>query len=74
MSNLIRIDCLAVGDRIDLYGDPFADPDRDPMAAFEFEFAEVADIRPETPGCIAVMIEGFDLVGFPPDHLVQLAA
>lgn len=65
---------LRVGDLIDLYGDPFADPERDPLTAFEFEYAEVAEVRRETPGCFAVMIEGFDLVGFPPDHVVRLAA
>ena len=33
----------------------------------------VASIERETPACLVVAFEGFDVVGFPPDHLVPVA-
>ena len=54
-----------------LYGDRFADPGRDPAQAFEFELVEVAEVVRENGHCVAIGFEGFDVVGFPPGHLIQ---
>ena len=67
-----RIDQLNVGDLVDLEGDPYADPNHT-NPAFPFEYAEVCEIERETPNCIAVGFEGFDVVGFPPDHTVEVS-
>ena len=63
---------LKPGDMIDLAGDKYADPDTQSVM-FECEYAVVADVTPETPECIAIDIEGVDVFGFPPDHLVPYA-
>lgn len=62
---------LRPGDLVDLEGDAFADPEyRNP--AFPFELAAVAAVERETFDCVAVAFEGFDVVGFPPSHFVQV--
>jgi hypothetical protein len=66
----VQVSELRVGDLVDLEGDPYADPRRDPMNCFEFELAEVASVERETADCVAVGFEGFDVVGFPPHHIV----
>ena len=68
---LFRIDQLQEGDLVDLEKDPFADPKGD-HPQFEDELYKVVDITVETPNCIAIAFEGFDIVGFPPDHLVKV--
>ena len=67
----IQVRQLRIGDLVDLEGDGFADPQRK-HTQFESELAEVVAIENETPGCIAVSFEGFDTVGFPPDHFVRV--
>lgn len=64
---------LSVGDMVDLEGDAFADPDCDPGSAFDCEYAVVCSVKRETDDCVAIGFEGFDLVGFPPDHLLSYA-
>lgn len=71
-SRFRRIDELRVGDMVDLEGDRFADPTRD-KPCLEFEYQTICEINRETPTCIAVGFEGFDIVGFPPDHTVTVA-
>lgn len=71
MMRLVEVRDLHPGDLIDLEGDEYADPDRS-RCAFQFEYAEVAEVIVETVDCIAVGIEGVDLFGFPPDHRVPL--
>lgn len=66
-----RIDQLQVGDLVDLERDRFADPTGE-HDEFQFEYYEVIEITHETADCIAVAFEGFDIVGFPPDHLVSV--
>ena len=60
---------LQPGDMVDLEGDTYADPKHDHVA-FEFEYQTVETVERETPDCVAVWFEGFDCVGFPPDHRV----
>lgn len=59
---------LIIGDYVDLEGDKYAG--YDPL--FEYEYVEVVSIDRETSNCIAIGFEGFDIVGFPPDHLVKV--
>lgn len=61
---------LRVGDLVDLEGDRFADPRKD-NALFECELGSVACVIRETPRCVAIGIEGADVYGFPPDHVVR---
>jgi hypothetical protein len=79
VTTTIRVSDLKPGDLVDLYGDPFADPNQDPRHCHEFEYATVCEVIPETPGCVAVSFhllrgfEGFDIVGFPPEHVLVFA-
>jgi len=68
-----RVSDLKIGDLVDLEGDRYADPNRDHIS-FGFEYQEVATIEHETPDCIAVGFEGFDVVGFPPWHMVKVGS
>lgn len=67
---LVAISDLRIGDAIDLEGDPIADPDRDTIL-FQCELVTVASYIRETPQCVAIGIEGVDVIGFPPEHRVQ---
>lgn len=67
----VRAADLREGDYLDLEGDKIADPKRDRIA-FQSEFAMVASVERETPTCVAVGIEGVDVFGFPPDHMVKI--
>lgn len=58
---------LQPGDYVDLEGDKYADPKR-LNSSFSSEYAIVESVKQETPECIAVSFEGWDTVGFPPDH------
>jgi len=58
------------GDALNLYGDTFADPTHDRGAALQFEYTPVLHKEKETPGCIRLDFQGYDSVGFPPDHRV----
>jgi hypothetical protein len=60
---------LMVGDRIDLEGDPYADPDSD-HPAYECEYAVVCEIIRETQSCTVIHCEGGPSIGFPPEHLI----
>lgn len=73
-----RVDQLRVGDVLDLQGDKFADPDPPDgeeattnRIVFEAEYVTVDYIEREMPECVAVGIEGVDVFGMPPDHLVK---
>jgi hypothetical protein len=66
---MVRVSTLKVGDRVDLEGDQYADPNANPY--LEFEWAVVGDFEWETPGCIRVDFD-HGSVGFPPDHLVKI--
>ncbi|HTE40289.1 MAG TPA: hypothetical protein VK629_05650 [Steroidobacteraceae bacterium] len=57
------------GDMLDLEGDQFADPKKD-KPFFECELGTVESVERETPDCVAIMIEGVDMFGFPPEHLL----
>ena len=62
---------LRPGDLVDLEGDAHADPvRRNPI--LPFEGLVVVHVTRETPDCIAVHFEGFDVVGFPAHHRVRL--
>ena len=65
---------LRVGDMVDLEGDKYADLLRN-HPAFESELQEVCSIEREIGAwgeCFAVGFEGFDVVGFPPDHKLRV--
>jgi hypothetical protein len=71
---------LRPGDRVDLEGDVFADPDvyADPLNGvsehpeFEFEFQVVEAVVPETDECTRVEFEGGFVCGFAPDHMIEV--
>jgi hypothetical protein len=63
---------LRLGDQVDLEGDKFADPRLD-KPALQSEYQRVVSVERESTNCIAVAFEGFDLIGFPPDHRVKVA-
>lgn len=79
-SVFIPISQLRVGQRVDLYGDRYADRNFCKACAngdhghpeFEFEFETVAKIEVETPGCTGVTFESGYACGFPPDHPVKV--
>lgn len=62
---------LREGDMVDLEGDRFADPRRD-KPALQALYQTVDCVVAETPDCVAVWFEGFDCVGFPPDHALRV--
>lgn len=66
-----KISELVPGDLVDLERDPFADPEGEHIQ-FQSEYAVVASVDIETPQCTAIEFEGFDQVGFPPDHRVKI--
>lgn len=66
-----RVDRVRVGDRMDLRGDAFADPDNDPRSELPYMFAEVLEIEKEGRGCI-VLHTSLGSFGFPPDHYVEV--
>lgn len=63
---------LRCGDRVDLQRDKYADPAGD-KPELECEYATVCEIERETPDCIAIGFDGFDVVGFPLGHMVKVA-
>lgn len=71
-----RADQVQVGDRLDLEGDKFADPNGNGMTdlghyeAFEFELAVVNERWEEGPDCV-VLCTSLGEYGFPPDHLIK---
>lgn len=67
----VRADEIKDGDLVDLEGDDYADPKRD-HPAFDSELYEVGHIERETPECVAIGFEGFDVIGFPVGHLLAV--
>lgn len=65
--NKVKVKDLKPGMRVNVYGDPFADPDKN-HPADEFQLRVVAGIELETPACVRVDFEEDPSVGFPPDH------
>jgi len=59
------------GDLIDLEHDRFANPDG-LHVQFESELAQVIFVEMETPECLVIGFEGFDIVGFPRYHLLNV--
>lgn len=58
------------GDALDLYGDIFADPTYEDANPLQFEYIPVLNKERETADCIRLDFDGYDSVGFPPDHRV----
>jgi hypothetical protein len=58
---------IQIGDIVDLECDPFADP-KGEHVQFECEYQTVCSVEHESPECVAIGFEGFDIVAFPPDH------
>lgn len=69
LDTLVAVAELQEGDWVDLEGDRYADPERK-HSELEFEFAIVGGGEQETEGCYRIDFDGFDSVGFPPDHHV----
>jgi hypothetical protein len=66
-----RVGEVSVGDRLDLQGDIFADPDRDNVS-YEFEMVEVTGNEAEGPDCVRLEFEAEGTsCGFPRDHYVR---
>lgn len=67
---------LRPGDRVDLEGDPYADPDasqsEEGNPAFQYEYQVVESVELETPHCVLVHFEGWDACGFPVKHRVRV--
>lgn len=68
---------LRPGDRVDLCGDIFADPEitsdeGSTHPEFEFEFSIVLATEIESPECTRVDFEDGFSCGFPPDHWVEV--
>jgi hypothetical protein len=63
---------LQSGDMIDLFGDAFADPNKDPSRSFKFEFETVLEVKQETHDCFRVDFESGFSCGFPPNHEVRI--
>jgi hypothetical protein len=61
---------LQPGDHIDLYGDPYADPDKDPGLCYEYETAEFVGGARETADTYRVD-HSCGSFGCPPDHQVK---
>ena len=59
---------LICGDMVDLENDPYVTSN--PMLASTL--LTVAAVDRETDTCVAVWFEGFDCVGFPPDHVLKV--
>lgn len=71
MSATKRADAVVIGDRLDLEGDRYADPESENVS-HRHEYAEVMTRDLETPECVALGGDGW-WVGFPVAHLVKLA-
>ncbi len=80
-----RVDELKPGDMVDLQNDRYADPEgfasgggpgfmseRCQGYGWAYEFVEVVETERETPECVRVDFVDC-AVGFPPDHLVEVA-
>lgn len=65
---------LRPGDRVDLEGDPYADPDGEGNPTFQHEYQIVESVELETPHCVLVHFESWDACGFPVKHRVQVDA
>lgn len=63
----IEVKNIRAGDLVDLQGDKFADPKRDNIF-LESECVIVLDTDQENSECVAILFDGFDLVGFPSEH------
>jgi hypothetical protein len=66
----MKVKDLRPGDLVDLEGDKYADPNNNPT--FQCLYAMVIDTKRESRECIAVEFDGFDVVGFPPNHTVEV--
>ncbi len=64
---MTRVADLRIGDLVDLENDKYADPDND-NHWMPYLLGEVAEVTQETPACVAIAFEYFDIVGFPTGH------
>lgn len=62
---------LSVGDLVDLEGDPYADPGKDSMSPFIYEYERVDNVERETADCIRIDFNSTS-IGFPPNHLLRV--
>lgn len=64
---------LKEGDLVDLEGDAFADPDRDPMSTYIYEYGAVAELTTiDRSGEIVVDFENVPSCLFPREHKVRV--
>lgn len=67
---MVAVEDLQVGDRVDLERDPFADASGETSALLREAYQEVLEVEQETSDCVRVGFE-FDAVGFPLGHKVR---
>lgn len=67
---MVAVRDLHPGDKLDLEGDPVADPQND-KPELEYEYVTVVAVEQETADCIRVDGDNVSC-GFPPDHEVQV--
>jgi hypothetical protein len=60
-----------VGDFVDLENDQYADP-LGINTMFADRLVEVLEVNRETSECVAIGVDGFDMLGFPVDHEIQV--
>jgi hypothetical protein len=70
--SIIAIKNLKPDDMVDLYNDPYADPNGDKIE-YQWEYCVVYELKQETENCIMVYFNNTVAIGFPPDHKVKLA-
>lgn len=67
-----KVKDLLPGMLVDLENDEYADPNQD-NTLFECEYMEVFEVEEETDDCIAVSFNGQNIIGFPPNHEVNVS-
>jgi hypothetical protein len=63
---------IEVGYMLDLEGDPYADPPDNSTNMLEYMYVEAAKVVHETPECTVIYIDGYDAVGFPANHEIEV--
>jgi len=71
VSAMIEAFMIVPGDLVDLEGDKYADPKSDNVS-LQCEYMSVVHVEQETPQCVAVAFECFDVVGFPTYHKLRV--
>ncbi len=72
-TSLMKVTELVPGDRIDLEGDPYADPKGGTFHGLhESMYGFVESVEQETKGCVRVDFQDSPSVGFPAEHELKV--